>query len=293
MTWRDPEPHLIEDALLISTDVFDTLLLRDGVSERARILAGERRFAATLAEQGLIVHHDTLAEARLQAQRLAFRALNTRGGAGEVRLIEIIARQLAVLGLPADEIPALVTARMKIEVNLEKDHLRPNVPLVKFLRRQRASGRRIIAISDTTLATPHVEALIDHCCGPALLNRVFTSADEGSTKREGTLFARIAATESVSLSQILHIGDDHRADDCVPRGLGMRTHHVPRAKLHRQMTRVNGGIAEAGRRSRLVQSARNPRAAPASISGPEAFGQFVLGPLAALFALRIWLFATE
>lgn len=293
MTWRDPEPRLIEGALLVSTDVFDTLLLRDGVSERGRIVAGERRFAAFLAEQGLVLHPDILAEARLQAQRLAFRALNASEGPGEVRLVNIVARQLSILGLPANDIPALVAARMKIETDLERLHLSPNVPLVEFLCRQRSSGHRVIAISDTTLATHQIEALIDHICGPALLDRVYTSADEGATKRKGVLFTRIAASEGVPLSRILHIGDDRLADDRMPRDLGLRTHHVPRPGLHRRVTRADGGLAEVGRQSRLNSLSKNKKAALTSITGPEAFGQSVLGPLAALFALRIWLYAAE
>ncbi|WP_228461929.1 hypothetical protein [Paracoccus liaowanqingii] len=293
MRWRAPDHHLIDGAALVSTDVFDTLLLRDGVSERARIFAAERRLAEILAARGFSLRPDTLAEARLQAKRQAFRALETGNGRGEVRLADIVARQLTILGLPASQIGALVALRTSLEVAQEKMHLRPNLPLVAFLRRQKTMGRRVVAISDTTLSGVQITALIDHCCGKGLLDSVYSSADEGATKREGTLFTRIATIEGVPTARMLHLGDDRTADDLVPRGLGLRTHYGPRSGLHRRSTRAHGGFAEVGRQVRLARLARGAGPSAAPVTGPEAFGRSVLGPLAAAFALRLWLYMAE
>src|SRR3979490_1136378 len=100
---------------VISTDVFDTLLLRSSRSERSRIMKGERLFSNLLAQRGWHIGADLLAEARLQAQRLAFRGLALRGVAGEARLSDIVSRQLSVLGLP----PSLVAERLRIELQVE------------------------------------------------------------------------------------------------------------------------------------------------------------------------------
>src|ERR1700737_5572398 len=67
---------------LISTDVFDTLLLRNSRSERSRIMKAERSFSDLLEQNGWDVDPDFLVEARLLAQRMAFRGLALRGGAG-------------------------------------------------------------------------------------------------------------------------------------------------------------------------------------------------------------------
>ncbi len=85
---------------VISTDVFDTLLLRNSRSERSRIMKGERLFSHLLAQRGWKIAADLLVDARLKAQRLAFRGLTLRGVAGEARLVDIIGRQLSLLGLP-------------------------------------------------------------------------------------------------------------------------------------------------------------------------------------------------
>ena len=124
---------------VISTDVFDTLLLRTSRSERARILRGERLFSNLLARRGLHITSDLLADVRLQAQRLAFRGLALRGVPGEVRLDEIVGRQLSVLGLPQ----SLVTERLRIEVEVEKSSLVANKYLAGILQAHRRAGARI------------------------------------------------------------------------------------------------------------------------------------------------------
>src|SRR4051812_39344520 len=105
---RDPVGNID----LITTDVFDTLLLRIGRSERSRLVAGEMRFAKLLAEEGFIVRRDDLVESRLLAQKFAYRALNCGGHPGEVRLVDIIQRQLLLLGLPVE----MAEQRIGIEV---------------------------------------------------------------------------------------------------------------------------------------------------------------------------------
>src|ERR1700737_3909669 len=78
---------------LISTDVFDTLLLRNSRSERSRIMKAERSFSDLLEQNGWDVDPDFLVEARLLAQRMAFRGLALRGVAGEARPVDVIGQQ--------------------------------------------------------------------------------------------------------------------------------------------------------------------------------------------------------
>ena len=197
-----------EEIALISTDVFDTLLLRRFGSERSRIIEGERLFSDFLAKRGRKIDPDFLVEARLQSQRLAFRSLNLSGTAGEVSLLDIISRQLGVLGLP----PSLVIERLRIEVQVEKRSLFANRELADVLRELRRAGSRIVALSDTTLPADAVHELIRHFHGPELVERVYSSADQNATKREGSLFLAVAERENVPLGKILHIGDDLLAD---------------------------------------------------------------------------------
>lgn len=275
-----------EEIALISTDVFDTLLLRRFGSERSRIIEGERLFSDFLAKRGRKIDPDFLVEARLQSQRLAFRSLNLSGTAGEVSLLDIISRQLGVLGLP----PSLVIERLRIEVQVEKRSLFANRELADVLRELRRAGSRIVALSDTTLPADAVHELIRHFHGPELVERVYSSADQNATKREGSLFLAVAERESVPLGKILHIGDDLLADVATPSNLGVVVRHVPRPSYGRYIRSANGALAELGRRLR-----RDARSTKTICCHDDAvsFGRDVFGPIVTQFCLMIWLYAVE
>lgn len=286
--WKlDSRADLFDGIGLVSTDVFDTLLLRTYRSERSRIIAGERQFARRLAEQGLTVHENSLIEARLEAQKWAYRALNMSGQGGEVTLRDVIDRQLAILSLPK----TLCEARLMIELAVEQRSLRPNVQLAAVLRRCRSEGRRVVAVSDTGLPTAMLAKLLIHFHGPDLLDHIYASADIGLTKRRGELFRAVLDMEGRAAHRTLHIGDDRRADHEVPSDLGLRTLHVPRAASLRRLSRLHGGVSELARLARKHQAARPAMLATART--PFDFGRDVLGPIVAEFCLAIWLYADE
>jgi FMN phosphatase YigB (HAD superfamily) len=272
---------------VVSTDVFDTLLLRTGRSERARIRRGEVLFSRRLAAQDIAIDPDLLLNARLEAQRLAFRALEVGGAAGEVGLLDVLRRQLLTAGVPE----AFVADRLDIEIAVEKTSLAANHALGAALRRQKSAGRRIVAISDTTLPASAVEELIRHFHGPDLIDRVYSSADEGRTKRAGGLFAFVAASERMRTSQMLHVGDDARADVSAAREQGVACLHLPRPAWRSHLRRAGGAVTEV--RRGLRRSVRVTRKPATSATDPAVFGQTVLGPIVAEFCLSIWLYADQ
>lgn len=277
--------HRLTGIALITTDVFDTLLLRRPRSERGRIAEAETMFADHLATRGITVDPGQLVEARRLSQRLAFRALSI-AGEGEVRLVDIVLAQLRMLGIPEEH----VDARIACEVAVEKRSLSANHPLGQALRRLRGTGRRIVAVSDTTLPAAAVEELIAHLHGPGLVDRVWSSADERRTKRAGDLFVHVAREERMRHSQILHIGDDPKADIAVPLGLGIGILPIERDTVRTFLTKVDGARAElARRRRRHVQTFGT--ASAVAPSNARDVGKTLLGPIAAQFALRIWLYA--
>jgi FMN phosphatase YigB (HAD superfamily) len=277
----------LDGVRVVSTDVFDTLLLRTSRSERARIRRGEVLFSRRLAARGIVIDPDLLFGARLKAQRLAFRALEVSGVSGEVRLLDVLRRQLLAAGVPEE----FVAERLDIEIAVEKTSLAANHALGAALRRQKSAGRRIVAISDTTLPATAVEALIRHFHGSDLIDQVYSSADEGRTKRAGGLFAFVAASERMRTSQMLHVGDDERADVAAAREQGVSCLHLPRPAWRSQLRRATGAATEAGRGFR--RTGRLARGSPLPAMDQAAFGRTVLGPIVAEFCLSIWLYADQ
>ncbi|WP_072377543.1 hydrolase [Rhizobium tibeticum] len=272
---------------LISTDVFDTLLLRHPKSQRSRVMEGEQRFARLLKQRGFHASAEELYRVRLLAEKFAYRALNVGGSAGEVRLTDIISRQLAMLGLP----PELLHRRIGLELEVEKTSLSANGRLAMALRQQRQAGVRVIAVSDTGLATDQLSELIAYFHGPGLIDKIYSSADVGASKRSGRLFSAVLAAENMFPSGMLHIGDDYIADHAVPRSMGIHTVHIPKSPIRRYAARADGARREAlrGLRRRLAPSGP----ASCAISDRNSFGREVFGPIVAQFCLYIWLYATQ
>lgn len=272
---------------LISTDVFDTLLLRQPRSQRSRVMAGERRFARLLKEYRFSISAEELLRARLLAESFAYRALNTGGGIGEVRLTDIVFRQLAMLGLP----PHLLERRLAIEIAIEKASLSANGPLAMALRQHREDGIRIIAVSDTCLPTEGLAELINHFHGPNLIDKIYASADVGASKRHGGLFSAVLEAEALPPSSVLHIGDDKVADCSVPETMGINTIHIPKGWLRRYASQADGARTEALRSFRRQLTPRGYR--PPALSDQVSFGREVFGPIVAQFCLYIWLYARQ
>jgi FMN phosphatase YigB (HAD superfamily) len=272
---------------VISTDVFDTLLLRTRRSERSRILKAERLFSNLLARRDMHISADLLADVRIEAQRLAFRGLTLRGVPGEVRLEDIVSRQLRLLGVPQ----SLVAERLRIEVEIEKTSLVANMELARILRAHRVAGARILAISDTTISSEMVRDLIQHFHEADLVDRVYSSADLGLTKRDGDLFVAVAQAENVALNRMVHIGDDRRADVQVPSGKGIAVYHAARPAYRRYLRGADGALAEVGRFTR--QRARAAKEATPFSDNATLLGRFIFGPIVTQFCQLIWLYTAE
>lgn len=271
---------------MISVDVFDTLLLRTVRSARSRIVHGERLFSSFLRARGRHIEPTLLSTARWEAERLAFRTLAVRGS-GEARLLDVIDRQLSLLGLPL----SVRAARLAIELDVEKASLVANRTLAAVLRARREKGSRIVAVSDTMLSSADLCELIRHFHGHDLVDQIYSSADQGRTKRNGDLFPRVAEAEGVSLGRILHIGDDPHADVCRPSALGLTVIHTPRPIWLGYLRKANGGLVAA--QAALSRPKRSSGSAAAAPENAYTFGRIVLGPIVTQFCLLIWLYAAE
>ena len=283
--WRLDEANLHNGPpyRLASTDVFDTLLLRNWRSEFSRIREAETLFSKRLQASGRTIRPELLADVRRKVQAMAFRGLDL-AGVGEVELTDIIRRQVALLGLPE----GMIAERLDIEVDVETRALSANPAVIQALKAQRAAGAKIVAVSDTTLSAAQLDVLIRRFVGPDLIETTYSSADLRKTKRRGDIFAAVAAAEGVQPSDILHMGDDGHADVKVPRSLGLTVQHLTRHPAHRYL-RAGNVIA-----SRIADTLARATPPAAPFRGDRlTFGREIFGPIVAQFSMLIWLYAAE
>jgi FMN phosphatase YigB (HAD superfamily) len=269
----------------ISVDVFDTLLLRKPVSERRRFYKIATAFSSLVPHPYQRPSPELVYEARVEAQRWAYRALDAGSVDGEVKIFDIFDRQLRLLGLPRE----LDSLLMKAELQVERDVLRPNQSLIGWLKWQRTRNIPVIAISDTTLPATALRSLIEAVAEPKVIDRIYTSADLGLSKRKGGLFKEVANREKVEVGELIHFGDDRRAD--LEQGLaaGVRATHLRRPSVFVLSRKLDGSVFEGGRfpRRYLAQHKQAKALLPGS---PEDFGHSVLGPIMVRYCLRLWMY---
>lgn len=279
-------PSVLRADTFISVDVFDTLLYRKPISERRRFFLAASAFVRMHPHIPMPTILSVCA-ARTEATRWAYHSIDLLHHDSEVKLSDVFLHQLQLLGLSAEFLPALMTA----EIETEKNVLTPNRRLIKWMSFQRSKNIRVVAISDTSMSSASLQAVIDAVAGYNVIDHLYTSADIGLSKRNGGIFAAVCLLENKSPAQQLHLGDDETADIVRSRAAGVDAIHLPRSRSFVLKRKIDGAlfqlasVAKRSQRSKKAHSATIFRFADA-----RSFGQHVLGPVFALYCTRLWLY---
>lgn len=232
-------------ARIISCDVFDTLLYRDHRSERRRfndIAVLAARYIGD--ELGVQRHPNAIRRARFEVQRQAYRALDLCDPTGDVRFADMLDGMTRLLSLDGRAAELLYRA----EIAIESAQLSTNGRLINWLGTQVQSGCRVIAVSDTYHKADTVAQLLADRVPNHILSRIFTSADFNATKRTGALFEVVVREEGVAPADILHLGDDSRADVTMARAAGLQSVQLLRPRhliLRRRADAVHARVVQA------------------------------------------------
>lgn len=208
---------------VLSVDVFDTLVWR-AVPEPVDVfvLLGERLAQAGRLAPGV----GALGVARLRraAEHRARERRGDRGAGTEVTLAEIWAEFPAHVLVRVD--PAELVAG---ELALESELLRPDLEVLALVRLARASGRQVVALSDTYLTEVQVrEVVLSRApLTPDLFDRVLVSSAHGHGKGSG-MFTRLLSELAVEAAEVVHVGDHANADVAAAAGVGLRAVHFER-----------------------------------------------------------------
>lgn len=214
---------------LTSSDLFDTVLLRDSTTETERFALAARRAARPLG-----VDPAALARLRWTCHDNAYRAVALERPHGEATLTAICRVMAAALGRGEDAARLLHDA----EVETDCEHLRPNRPLLRLLEGAARSGTRVVAVSDTYYSGEDLERILAAVVGDHPFAAIYSSADIGLSKHHGGLYGFVAEREGVLPAQILHIGDNPRVDVEQATAASWGTVHLARNGAHRAVRLV-------------------------------------------------------
>jgi len=204
---------------LLSLDVFDTLLLRDGSSELCRFLEIGQAMADVAGAgfsglDGFVARH--------LGTRASYRSGPRVDGCGEGSLSEIHLAAARLLGVP----DAMADRFVEAELDHEARRVTANPLLVAYMKRHRGRGGKVVLISDMYMHAPQIAALLRRCgIARRSYDALYSSADTKISKASGHLFGHIP--EAGGPGTVLHLGDSLHGDYRMPRAAGWQAMLLP------------------------------------------------------------------
>ena len=225
--------HLLTPSIkAISIDVFDSVLVREPISELSRFVEIATAQAQTLGDrafEGQLGPLDFLV-ARLQATHASYRLSEVRHGAREGSIIQIAQAMERMLGLRRTSHRDLIDCELDYEATVTYRH----GPLCRWLEARRETGIELVLLSDMYLHGEHIRRLLD---ANEILPEVevVSSADHKVNKHSGTAFPRLLNSLGLEPNELLHLGDSLGSDYRWPRRLGIRSGYLPIPRCEREL----------------------------------------------------------
>lgn len=120
---------------------------------------------------------------------------------------------------------------MMLEMQIEKESLRPILPIQQRISSLRKQGFHVIFISDMYLPTYFIrQCLIDHNIADND-DHIYVSSDIGLTKHSGNLYKRVLEIENIKPDQLYHCGDNFHSDIRMAQKHGIQTEYFMSSHL--------------------------------------------------------------
>ena len=193
-----------DDVVIISVDIFDTLLLRDGTSEDVRFYLISKKIHQLSGSKKSNV--DRIFHSRYKSHHWLY-DLYEKKIIPEPSINKIHEIQQAILVDPKINNEILLKAEMLVESNL----LSLNSELANELIKQEARGKKIVLFSDMYLSSDFVRKILKFK-GVRFNYEVFVSSEVGVSKHRGDAFSWLANRYDVSTKNIHHLGDNYNGD---------------------------------------------------------------------------------
>lgn len=264
----NPETDLLfrqPEGTVYSFDLFDTVLSRKTGTPKG-IFCMMRKTLETWREleKEFVLH---FSEIRIQAETSARETV-----AGEEISLDDIYRAMKKLhpGIPEEKIA-------RLEMDLERSSSFGIREIIETIHRLLDAGKRVVFISDMYLPSALIREMLEKASPRLSSLPVYLSSEQGVAKRSGNLFRRVLEKEHLAPEDLLHTGDDSRADIRIPGELGIRTCHFTgsallepeKIMLHREDDLYAQLMCGASRFTRLTSEDRSDAfRTAATFSGP-------------------------
>lgn len=202
---------LIGKSEVVSFDIFDTLLIRPFSNPTDVFLVMERR----LKLNGFF-------QERITAEKRARDINFAQKGSYEIK-IEDIYKEIQLDGrkLSTEEIKKLIEE----EIKLESQILKPSPHMMGIYNAAKNLGKKVIAISDMYLPRETILNILKK--NNIHVDELFVSCEYKASKHEGNLYGIASNYMDVMPQNILHFGDNFKADYQSALQAGVIGYYVP------------------------------------------------------------------
>ena len=199
---------------VVSFDLFDTLVVRP-VAQPTDIfkIIGRRAKASNYFK-----------DMRMYAEKYARKIKSSFRD--DISIDEIYESYQTLFGGEEKDIETL--KRLEMEVELE--YLRPRKSIKEIYQRVITSGTEVIITTDMYLPKEFIEKILKKN-GYESYTSLFVSNNENAAKGTGKLYAKLSKIyneKGIKNSEILHIGDNLRADIAMAKKYGWNTFYIPK-----------------------------------------------------------------
>ncbi|CAB4687441.1 unannotated protein [freshwater metagenome] len=220
---------------VLTVDFFDTMVTR-------RVAQPTHVFA--VIEEELVSQHGSrwrgVAVERVHAEHRARVAAAATDALRDITIDEIADQLAELMKLNQAERDLFVRSEKATEIALAQ----PVPAGAAMVNEALSRGIRVLIVSDNYMPTSHLVAMA-HAAGYGWVtdDDVLVSCEHGGFKHNGVLWNVALGVAGVPASQILHIGDDHEADQVQPSKLGIATHIDTRMRRsHRDMRNTSPDV---------------------------------------------------
>lgn len=227
----------IQNAKIVSFDVFDTLIMRivdkpETIFEVTGVVCGLENFSVNRQEM------------QQQASIKAERELHVPH-ADMLQIYEYISQHM---GGDADWEKV-----RDLEMQIEYDALVVNPQIYEIYLYARSLGKKVIAVSDMYLDGTFLEKVLLHCGYE--MDAVYDSADVHRTKFRGDMYDYVLQEEQAEPEYLLHIGDNYESDVINAQKAGITTFYceqkTPISKRNSLASKIEAGICKYMQKNKL------------------------------------------
>ena len=205
---------------LISFDIFDTLIYRPLYEPKDLFIFLNNEFNKLFKSSGLT----EFSKIRVEAEERTRKYISSDKSYEDITLDEIYSfiekkykldkTKLDIIKIKETELEILFCKKRETTYSLYR--------LCKLL------NKKIVATSDIYLPREVIERILE-INNYTDFDRIYLSCEDKISKATGNLFKHLIVEQKINPKNILHIGDNLESDVLMPKKLGIKTFHFPKA----------------------------------------------------------------